>query len=136
MLLVNTLLFVYFSSVLYLTLMPFIDIFMWRGDFLRQIVLNVIMTMPFGFLFPLTRDGAAKFSRTIFSCFLMGLGIELLQPLGFREALIKSFPRSSDVTDLFTNVVDRKASRRGRPEGPSLRLIYGQYRYRAGDSIT
>lgn len=129
MLLVNTLLFVYFSSVLYLTLMPFIDIFMWRGDFLRQIVLNVIMTMPFGFLFPLTRDGAAKFSRTIFSCFLMSLGIELLQPL-------VSVSRSSDVTDLITNVVGRKASRRDRPEGPSLRLIYGQYRYRAGDSIT
>ena len=54
------------------------------------------MTMPFGFLFPLTRDKKAKFSATVFSCFLMSLGIELLQPF---------FDRSADVTDLITNVI-------------------------------
>ena len=64
---------------------------------MRQVLLNIIMTMPFGFLFPLTRRGNEKFGRTVFFCFTMSLGIELLQPLlnGFRSA---------DITDLITNV--------------------------------
>ncbi len=115
---VNTLMYIYLSFVLYFTLMPvitalpfvlnhpytpmnlvpFIDVLAGRGDFVRQVVLNVIMTVPFGFLFPLTQNRAAKFSRTVFFCFLMSLGIELLQPL------INGF-RSSDVTDLITNVI-------------------------------
>ena len=115
-LLVNTLLYTYLSLVLYFTMMPvvvsipfmldhpykpmnlvpFIDVSLGRGDFLRQVLLNVIMTMPFGFLFPLTRDKRAKFGETVFFCFLMSLGIELLQPF---------FDRSSDITDLITNVI-------------------------------
>ena len=114
-LLVNTLLYAYLSLVLYFTMMPvvvsipfmldhpykpmnltpFIDVSLGRGDFFRQVVLNVIMTLPFGFLFPLTGDKRAKCSATVFSCFLMSLGIELLQPF---------FDRSSDITDLITNV--------------------------------
>lgn len=114
----NTLMYVYLSFVLYFTLMPiivklpfilnhpytpmnmvpFVDVLLGRGDFFRQVVLNVIMTIPFGFLFPLTGNRAAGFGRTVFACFLMSLGIELLQPLlaGFR---------SSDITDLITNVI-------------------------------
>ena len=110
-LLVNTLMYVYLSLVLYVTMMPvivsipfmldhpykpmnlvpFIDVSLGRGDFFRQVLLNVIMTLPFGFLFPLTRDKRAKFGATVFFCFLMSLGIELLQPF---------FDRSSDITDL------------------------------------
>ena len=117
-LLVNTLMYIYLSFVLYFTLMPvitsipfvlnhpykpmnlvpFIDVSAGRGDFLRQIILNVIMTIPFGFLFPLTQGRTAKFGKTVFFCFLMSAGIELLQPL------INDF-RSSDITDLITNVV-------------------------------
>lgn len=116
-LLVNTLMYIYLSFVLYFTLMPiitsipfvlnhpytpmnlvpFIDVLAGRGDFLRQIILNIIMTIPFGFLFPLTQNRTAKFSRTVFFCFLMSLGIEILQPL-------ISGSRSSDITDLITNV--------------------------------
>lgn len=116
-LLVNTLMYVYLSFVLYFTLMPvitsipfvlnhpykfmnlvpFIDVSLGRGDFFRQIVLNVIMTMPFGFLFPLVKNRTAGFARTVFSCFLMSLGIEVLQPL-------INGVRSSDVTDIITNV--------------------------------
>ena len=116
--LVNTLFYLYLSLVLYFTLMPvltalpfvlnhpykpmnlvpFVDVLAGRGDFVRQIVLNMIMTMPFGFLFPLTRCGAAKFGKTVFCCFLMSLGIEVLQPL------INGF-RSSDITDLITNTI-------------------------------
>ena len=115
-LLVNTLLYVYLSFVLYFTMMPvitsipfvlnhpykpmnlvpFIDVSRRRGDFFRQVVLNVVMTVPFGFLFPLTQNRSAKFTGTIFSCFLLSLGIELLQPF---------FNRSSDVTDILTNVL-------------------------------
>ena len=114
-LLVNTLMYAYLSLVLYFTMMPvvvsipfmlnhpytpmnlvpFIDVSLRRGDFLRQVLLNVIMTLPFGFLFPLTQNKRAKLGMTVFSCFCMSLGIELLQPF---------FDRSSDITDLITNV--------------------------------
>lgn len=117
-LLVNTLLYSYLSFVLYFTLMPiitsipfilnhpytpmnlvpFIDVLKGRGDFLRQVALNVIMTIPFGFLFPLTQGRPVKWSRTVFLCFLMSLGIEILQPL-------INGSRSSDITDLITNVI-------------------------------
>lgn len=117
-LLVNTLMYIYLVFVLYFTLMPvitsipfvwnhpytpmnlvpFIDVLEGRGDFFRQVGLNVIMTVPFGFLFPLTWNKRDSFCRTVFYCFLMSLCIELLQPLlnGFR---------SSDITDLITNVM-------------------------------
>ena len=115
-LLVNTLMYAYLSLVLYFTMMPviasipfmldhpykpmnmvpFIDVSLGRGDFFWLLLLNIIMTMPFGFLFPLTRDKRAKFGVTVFFCFLMSLGIELLQPF---------FDRSSDITDLITNVI-------------------------------
>lgn len=117
-LLINTLMYVYLSFVLYFTLMPvitslpfilnhpykhmnmvpFVDVLTGRGDFIRQILLNVIMMVPFGFLFPMTRNPAAGFCRTVFFCFLISLGIELLQPL------INGF-RSADITDLITNTI-------------------------------
>ena len=115
-LLVNTLMYAYLSLVLFFTMMPviasipfmldhpytpmnlvpFIVVSLGRGDFFRQVVLNVIMTLPFGFLFPLTRDKRAKLCVTVFFCFLMSLGIELLQPF---------FDRTSDITDLITNLI-------------------------------
>ena len=117
-LLVNTLMYTYLSFVLYFTLMPiitsipfvlnhpykpmnlvpFIDVLEGRGDFLRQIILNVIMTVPFGFLYPLPRNRTGKFITTDLFCFLMSFGIEILQPL------IDGF-RSSDITDIITNVI-------------------------------
>lgn len=117
-LLINTLMYVYLSFVLYFTLMPvitslpfilnhpyipmnmvpFIDVLTGRGDFVRQILLNVMMMVPFGFLFPMTRNPAAGLGRTVFSCFLVSLGIELLQPL-------ISGSRNADITDLITNTI-------------------------------
>lgn len=114
---VHTLMYVYLSFVLYVTLMPvitrlpftlinhpykpmnlmpFVDVFAGRGDFFRQVILNIIMTIPFGFLFPFTQNRAAGFGKTVLFCFLLSLGIELLQPFFFR---------SSDITDLITNVI-------------------------------
>lgn len=116
-LLMNTLMYIYLSFVLYFTLMPiitsipfimnhpykpmnlvpFMDVLAGRGDFVRQVVLNVIMTMPFGFLFPLIGNRSQGFGKTILFCFLMSFFIEILQPL------IDGF-RSSDITDLITNM--------------------------------
>lgn len=114
-LLVNTLIYLYLSFVICFTLMPvitslpfilnhpykpmnlvpFIDVLAGRGDFFRQVIWNVVMTVPFGFLIPLARNRTVGFGRTILFCFLMSLGIELAQPF---------FNRHSDVTDLITNV--------------------------------
>ncbi|WAA12680.1 VanZ family protein [Fervidibacillus halotolerans] len=113
-LIVNTLMYVYISLVLYVTLMPIVvslpyifnhsytsmhmrifeDLILGRGDALRQIVLNVVMMIPFGFLLPIVKK------QNIWSCilwtFLFSLSIELFQPL------INGY-RSSDATDLVTN---------------------------------
>lgn len=113
---VNTTMYIYLTCVLYFTLMPIItslpfimdhpyalylepfdDYMNGRGDALRQIVLNVVMTVPFGFLFPLTqRKKHRTFMRTLLFTALLSLGIELVQPL-------IDGSRSCDVTDLITN---------------------------------
>ncbi len=114
---VNTIMYIYLSFVLYFTLMPiltripflyfrqypyepmnlipFFDILTGRGDFLRQVVLNVIMMIPFGLLLPLTNKNNATISKVIFYAFIVSLSIELLQPF---------YGRSSDITDIITNV--------------------------------
>lgn len=115
---IKTLMYIYISFVLYFTLMPilsalpfifdhpytpmnlhlFVDVWMGRGDFIRQVLLNIILMMPFGFLFPLTLTKKHKFFHTIACVFLFSLTIELLQPLlsGYRIA---------DITDLTTNLM-------------------------------
>ena len=117
-LVVNTTMYIYLSFVLYFTLMPiitslpfifnhpytpmnlvpFIDITFGRGDFVRQVGLNIIMTIPFGFLVPLAKKENTKLLKVILYTFLLSLGIELLQPL------INGI-RSADITDLITNVI-------------------------------
>lgn len=108
--------YIYLSFVLFFTLMPVItslpfmfdhpyvmylepfdDYINGRGDTVRQIVLNIIMTVPFGFLFPLTqKDKHRNFMRTLLFTFLLSLSIELVQPL-------IDGSRSCDVTDVITN---------------------------------
>lgn len=117
-LLVNTIMYIYLSFVLYFTLMPiitalpfifnhpyismnlvpFIDVLDGRGDFARQVGLNVVMTIPFGFLLPLVKKANIKVSKVVLYTFLLSLFIELLQPL-------INDSRSSDITDLITNVI-------------------------------
>lgn len=115
----NTLMYLYLICVLFVTLMPitaslpfcfnhpytpmnlspFDDLFSQRGDYIRQIVLNVFMTVPFGFLLPLCRKCNGKRTDIIY-CVLVTAGlslcIELLQPL-------INGARSSDITDVITN---------------------------------
>lgn len=81
-----------------MNLVPFIDVVSGRGDFIRQIVLNVIMTIPFGFLFPLIKNKNPNLLKTVLYTFLLSLSIEILQPL-------INGSRSSDITDLITNVL-------------------------------
>ncbi|MBP0971550.1 MAG: VanZ family protein [Oscillospiraceae bacterium] len=113
MLAVRTLMYVHLGLVLYVTLMPllvsvpfwrempytpmnsqpFIDVKLRRGDYLRQIGLNTLLLMPYGFLRPLTKKGYCFFGTVILT-FFFSLTIELLQPFT---------GRTSDVTDLITN---------------------------------
>ena len=117
-LVINTLMYIYLSFVLYFTLMPiftslpnififtsrtinltpFIDVIESKGDFIRQVVLNVVMTIPFGFLLPHIRNLKINFIKTIFYTFSLSLIIEILQPI------INSY-RSTDITDLITNTL-------------------------------
>ena len=113
MLCVKTLMYAHFTLVLYVTLMPllvalpfwgempytpmntvpFIDVRLHRGDYLRQITLNTLLLMPYGFLRPLTKKGFRLFG-TVLCTFFISLTIEILQPFT---------GRTSDITDLITN---------------------------------
>ncbi len=117
-LLINTLLYIYLTFVLYFTLMPiitslpfifdhphmpmnfapFVDVAAGRGDYARQVILNVVMTVPFGFLLPLVGHGKINFLKTVSLTFLLSLSIELIQP-------IISSSRLADITDIITNVL-------------------------------
>lgn len=114
----NTLMYIYISFVLYFTMMPIVknipiminriiyhfgsnmnmnlfdDLFNQRGDYLRQIFLNVLMMIPFGFMYPIK---GRSFLKTVFMTFIFSLTIELLQPF------VSS--RTSDITDLLTNTL-------------------------------
>ena len=115
---IRTVMYVYLSFVLFFTMMPIItslpfifdhpyainiipfdDYANGRGDVVRQIVLNIVMTVPFGILFPMTqRRSRRKLINTVITTFLLSLGIEILQP-------VINGIRSFDVTDLITNTV-------------------------------
>lgn len=115
---IKTIMYIYLSLVLYVTLMPvvvsipfifnhpyipmnmipFIDVMNNRGDFVRQVVLNVVMTIPFGFLLPLVRDGKTNILKVFLYSFLLSFSIEVLQPL-------INGCRTSDITDIMTNVI-------------------------------
>ena len=115
---VRTVMYIYLSFVLFFTIMPVItslpfifnhqyafnlipfdDYANGRGDVVRQIILNVIMTVPFGFLFPLTQKRSRrKMIITVRASFLLSLLIEIIQPI------INDY-RSFDVTDLITNTL-------------------------------
>ena len=79
-----------------MNMVPFIDVLEGRGDFFKQIGLNVLMTIPYGILLPM--NTRKNFSSVVIYAFLMSLSIELLQPL-------INGARSSDVTDIITNVL-------------------------------
>lgn len=112
---IRTIMYVYISFVFYFTLMPIIcsipfmfnhpfkmmnlnlfdDLLNHRGDYIRQIVLNIVMLIPFGIIYPMI-DKKNNFVKTVKWSFITSLVIEMLQTL--------ISVRSSDITDLITNV--------------------------------
>lgn len=65
---------------------------------MRQVGLNIIMTIPFGLLFPLVKSQKTSFFKTLAYTFLLSLTIEIIQPL------ISDY-RIADITDLINNVL-------------------------------
>ena len=59
---------------------PFRDLRNGYGNAARQLSLNVVMTVPFGFLWPLVRRKRGL-CRAVLAALLLSLCIELLQPL-------------------------------------------------------
>ncbi|MDI3311920.1 MAG: VanZ family protein, partial [Thermoanaerobacterium sp.] len=119
--LLNTIMYVYVVMVLFVTVMPLTiplggtnNLFMETANFIPfrdvtlnydgaflEILLNIIMMIPFGFLYPiLRRKGVIK---TIILTFMFSLIIECTQLLSAWWGLISS--RTFDVTDLITNTL-------------------------------
>lgn len=116
---VNTLMYIYLVLVLFVTLMPFSfptgltnDLLLDHAnlqpfrDFLsnykgakKEIILNVVMMMPFGFLYPIVKR--KDMLHTITVTFLFSFAIESMQLLS--AWLDGLHARSFDVTDLITN---------------------------------
>lgn len=117
-LLLKTVMYVYIVMVLFVTLMPFKiplgvsnNLFMDTANFTpfrdlilnyrgaeREILLNIVMMMPFGFLYPIiTKRGIV---RTVTFTFLFSLIIECYQLLGVWWGINS---RSFDITDIITN---------------------------------
>lgn len=74
---------------------PFRDLRNGYGNAARQLSLNVVMTVPFGFLWPLVRRKRGL-CRAVLAALLLSLCIELLQPL-------LTTNRTSDITDVIAN---------------------------------
>jgi glycopeptide antibiotics resistance protein len=84
-------------SNIQVNLVPFIDYLNSAGDFIRQILLNVLMLVPFGIMYPFIYK--RNLQKTVFTGFLVSLSIEILQLFSVRQF------SSCDITDVITNVV-------------------------------
>lgn len=118
---INTLMYIYIVMVLFVTLMPFPipfgatnNLFLESANFqpfrdlilnyngaFREIILNVIMMMPFGFLYPIIKR--KNIINTVVSTLIFSLIIESSQLLSAWWGSLDS--RSFDVTDLITNTI-------------------------------
>ncbi|NLM03978.1 MAG: VanZ family protein [Clostridiales bacterium] len=118
-LIINTLMYIYVAMVLFVTLMPFTiplggtnNLFMKTANFIpfrdlrlnhsgaiREAVLNVIMMMPFGVLYPIINKKSLL--KTVNMTLVFSLSIECAQLLSAWWGGLSS--RSFDVTDLITN---------------------------------
>lgn len=78
---------------------PFIDLIEHNGNAVREVILNVIMLVPFGFLVPLIKKHNALW--TTGSALLFSLAIETMQL--FYVWAGSEVSRTFDVTDLITN---------------------------------
>lgn len=104
----RTLFYLYICVVIYFTLLPLIptfdapnynqipfrDVIYAFGDYDRQIMYNILLFMPFGFLLPCVFPNLRK--EVILAGFLCSLCIEISQPW-------ITINRVCDITDLITN---------------------------------
>jgi len=117
-----TVFYIYLSMVLYVTVMPFeisaishtdsilehinttpfADLRQYRVGAMRECVLNIVMTMPFGFLLSWLKRKSNIISVGI-STLLFSACIELIQLYYCLQGALHS--RSCDVTDLITNTL-------------------------------
>lgn len=117
---INTLMYIYIAMVLGATLMPFPVPFLsgtnnlflktvnlipfrdlrlnYHGS-VREVILNIIMMMPFGFMYPFIKKSGIL--KTVAVSFLFSLAIESAQLLSAYCGVLSS--RTFDVTDLITN---------------------------------
>lgn len=117
----HTLMYIYIVMVIYVTLMPYMipmlkagpnNLFLDTVNFIpfrdlkagyvgakKEVILNIIMMMPFGFLYPMIKESGII--RIILLAFLFSLAIESLQLLSTWSGSL--YARSFDVTDLITN---------------------------------
>ncbi|CAH8715552.1 VanZ family protein [Paenibacillus thiaminolyticus] len=120
-LILNSIIYVYIVMVLFVTVMPFTlpfggtnNLFMETANFIpfrdlmanysgaaRELLLNVIMMMPFGFLYPISKKKGVLI--TVALTFLFSLIIESSQLLSAWWGGLHS--RTFDVTDLITNTI-------------------------------
>lgn len=84
----------------YVHLKPFNDLIMGYRNALKQIILNVIMTIPFGFLCCILKNSDTIFKVTM-KTFLLSFTIEFIQLV---MTVFLLHHRSCDITDLITNV--------------------------------
>ncbi|MCR5793777.1 MAG: VanZ family protein [Solobacterium sp.] len=76
-----------------LNLVPYIDVIRQKGNYSRQVILNILLFVPFGLLYPLIRK--TTLLKTVLYGFCLSLSIEILQ---FFFTV-----RIADVTDLINN---------------------------------
>ncbi len=84
-------------SYIHVNLVPFIDYMNSNGDFIKQIILNVLMLVPFGIMFPFIYKKNLK--NTVLAGLLVSMSIELVQLFSVRQF------SSCDITDVITNVI-------------------------------
>lgn len=82
-------------------LIPFVDVIENRKGAIREVLLNVLMLIPYGFLTTLMRNMTWK--KIILQSLLFSFMIEVVQLLYCRAGILNS--RTFDVTDLITNTI-------------------------------
>ena len=93
----------YHSSIefSYGNIKPYNDLILGRSGALKEVVLNIIMTIPFGFLYSLLKKNI-NIIRVVGAGFLFSLSIELTQLM---MTIFLLNHRSFDVTDLINNTL-------------------------------
>lgn len=88
-------------NITYIHLKPFNDLIMGYRGSIKQIILNIIMTIPFGFLCCVLKKNSTIIGVTL-KTFLLSFTIEFIQLI---MTIFLLHHRSCDVTDLITNVI-------------------------------